>query len=175
MFPYALVLLIIGMLLVGHFRFNAKSFIAIVVSGFLFGLSTILLKILMSHTTFMNGFFWSRMGNVFGAFILLLWKPCREAVLHSSASVGHKTSFLIVLNRVLGGVALLLTLYAIRIGTVSLVNSLSSLQFLFIFLLIYLLRHQMVAQFEHEFRPGHVAHKMLAIIFIISGFLVLFL
>ncbi len=174
-FPIALVLLIVGMLLVGHFRFNAKSFIAIVFSGILFGASTILLKVLFEHTTFVDGFFWSRIGNVISALALLLWKPCRDVVFHSSKSIGHKTSFLIVLNRILGGVAFLSTLYAIHLGNVSLVNSLASLQFLFIFLFIYLLRHKMVAQFEHEFRPGHVAHKILAVMFIISGLFVLFL
>lgn len=174
-FPAALILLTIGMLLVGHFRFNAKSFVGIVFSGILFGVSTILLKILFEHATPANAFFWSRMGNVFAASLLLLWAPCRAVVFSSSKTMQVKTGYLIITNRVLGGIAFLLTLIAIRLGTVSIVNSLASLQFLFIFLFIYLLRHRMVAQFKHEFRPGHVAHKILAVIFIISGFSVLFL
>lgn len=174
-FPTALVLIVIGMLLVGHFRFNAKSFIFVVVSGILFGLSAILTKILFQHADFADGFFWSRMGNAVAALALLLWPSCRQGVLHSSKSAGHKTTYLVVLNRVLGGLAFLCILYSIRIGSVSIVNSLSSLQFLFIFVLIFLMRNKMVKQYEHEFRPGHVAHKILAMVFIIAGFFVLFI
>jgi len=173
-FPYAVVLFVVGMLLVGHFRFNAKSFMFVVLSGILFGASAILLKKLFGHTDFANGFFWSRIGNVVGGFLLLTWPDCRKAVFHASRASNHKTTFLIILNRALGGVAFLGTLYAIRIGSVSIVNSLSSLQFLFIFLFIFLLRNKMKALFEHEFRPGHVLHKLLATVFIILGFLVLF-
>lgn len=174
-FPLALVLIVIGMLLVGHFRFNAKSFLYVVISGILFGLSVILTKILFQHSDFANGFFWSRMGNAVAALALLAWPSCRQGVLHSSKSAGHKTTYLVVLNRILGGLAFLCILYSIRIGSASIVNSLSSLQFLFIFVLIFLMRNQMPKQYEHEFRPGHVAHKILAMVFIIAGFFTLFI
>ncbi len=174
-FPYALALFVIGMLLVGHFRFNAKSFTFVVLSGIFFGISAVLLKSLFSHTDFVNGFFWSRMGNVLGGLLLLLIPECRQSVFHTSKNSPHKTTFLIVLNRALGGIAFLSTLYAIRIGSVSIVNSLSSLQFVFIFLFIFLLKNKMQKTFHHEFRPGHVLHKMLAMLFIVFGFSVLFL
>lgn len=174
-FPSALFLFVVGMLLVGHFRFNAKSFSMIVFSGLLFGFSAVLLKILFNHTSFADGFFWSRMGNVIGAVALLAWPACRQGVFGGSKSVTKKTTSLILLNRVLGGIAFLSTLYAIRIGSVSIVNSLNSLQFLFVFVFIFLLRNKMKEQFDHEFRPGHVAHKILAMVFIASGFFVLFL
>ncbi len=173
-FPYALILLVIGMLLVGHFRFNAKSFSFVVLSGIFFGASAIFLKKLFGHTDFVDGFFWSRMGNVLGGLLLLFSADCRKAVFHASKTSTHKTTFLIVLNRALGGIAFLCTLYAIRVGSVSIVNSLSSLQFVFIFLFIFLLRNKMVALFQHEFRPGHVLHKLLAMAFIVLGFFVLF-
>ncbi len=174
-FLYALTLFVVGMLLVGHFRFNARSFLLVIFSGILFGFSAVFLKILFSNTSFIDGFFWSRMGNVVGALSLLLWPRCRKAVLHSSKTTTNKTASLVIVNRVIGGVAFLFVLYAIRLGSVSVVNSLSSLQFIFIFLFIFLLRHKMVDLFEHEFRPGHVAHKVVAMLFITAGFLVLFL
>lgn len=174
-FVPALALFVISMLLVGHFRFNARSFFLIACSGVLFGLSAILLKMLFSHTSFVDGFFWSRMGNVFGAFLLFLLPGCRQGVLNSSKTITHHASFLIILNRVLGGLAFLLVVYAIHIGSVSMVNALSSLQFLFVFVLIFLMRKTMPEQFAHEFRPGHVAHKILSMFFILAGFFVLFL
>lgn len=174
-FLYALILLVIGMLLVGHFRFNARSFAFVLLSGVLFGCSAVLLKELFGHTDFWDGFFWSRMGNVAGAFLLLLWPDCRKGVFQTSKNSSHKTTFLIIINRALGGIAFLCTMYAIQMGSVSIVNSLSSLQFLFIFLFIFLLKNKMHATFEHEFRPGHVFHKLLAMTFIVLGFSVLFI
>ncbi|MEK7120556.1 MAG: hypothetical protein AAB840_00505 [Patescibacteria group bacterium] len=174
-FPYALVLFVIGMALVGHFRFHARSFLFVVISGILFGFSAVFMKVLFGHTGFFDGFFWSRMGNVIGALSLLAVPPIRRSIFETSKEVSHKTSSLIIINRVLGGLAFLFILYAIRIGSVSVVNSLSSLQFVFIFILVFLLAKKLPHLYEHEFRHGHILHKVLSMTFIIAGFFVLFL
>ena len=174
-FPYALILFLIGMALVGHFRFHAKSFLYVFLAGALFGLSAVLVKVLFSHTDFIDGFFWSRMGNVVGACALFFYPGVRSAILSASKSTSHQTSSLIVVNRILGGVAFLCILYAIRIGSVSIVNALSSLQFVFVFILVFLLKKHIPEFYEHEFRKGHVLHKVFAMLFIMAGFFVLFL
>ncbi|HEY4490145.1 MAG TPA: DMT family transporter [Candidatus Paceibacterota bacterium] len=174
-FPYALILFVIGMLLVGHFRFNSRSFSLVMVSGILFGFSALIAKLIFNETDFVSGFFWSRMGNVVAALSLLLWPEVRFSITESSRNITHKDSFLVVINRVLGGIALFAILYAIKVGEVSLVNALASLQFVFIFLLIFLLRHHLRDIYEHEFRPGHVLHKVLSMLFILAGFFVIFL
>jgi len=173
-FPYAILLFVLGMALVGHFRFHARSFFYVFLSGVLFGLSAVLVKVLFSYTDFADGFFWSRMGNVVGALSLLLYPGVRKAITTASKETTHKTSYLIVVNRILGGVAFLCILYAIRIGSVSIVNALSSLQFVFVFLLVFLLKRKIPEFYEHEFRKGHVLHKVCAMIFIVAGFFVLF-
>ncbi|MDO8520596.1 MAG: hypothetical protein Q7S52_00610 [bacterium] len=174
-FPVAMALFIIGMLFVGHFRFQARSLLQATIAGALFGLSAVLLKILFSHTTFMDGFFWSRMGNVVAALSLLVFPSIRNNIFHITRRTEAHVGALIVLNRALNGVAFLCILYAIRVGSVSIVNSLSSLQFVFIFLLIFLLAKYVPKLYEHEFRHGHVLHKIVAMCFISLGFLTLFL
>jgi uncharacterized membrane protein len=174
-FPYAMVLLIIGILLVGHFRFYARSFIQVVLSGTLFGLSVVLIKILFSTVSFVDGFFWSRIGNTIAAFSLLLLPSIRRHVFQVTKNTTKKTGFLVVANRILGGLAFLCILYAIQLGSVSIVNALSSLQFLFIFMIIFFFGKYMPELYHHEFRRGHVLHKVLSMCFIISGFFVLFL
>jgi len=174
-FAISLLLFLIGMALVGHFRFYARSFLLVVCSGILFGLSAVFIKVLFTQTTFIDGFFWSRMGNVIGALSLLLFPSVRRSIFTVSKQVSHATSSLIVVNRILGGLAFLCVLYAIRLGSVSIVNALSSLQFVFIFLLIFLFRHKLPVFYHHEFRPGHVFHKVLAMLFIMAGFFTLFI
>ncbi|TAL49211.1 DMT family transporter [Patescibacteria group bacterium] len=175
LFPVVLIFFIIGMILVGHFRFHARSFVFVVFSGILFGLSVVFVKMLFNHTDFVNGFFWSRMGNVVGAVSLLLVSEVRQSVFQTSRAISRKTSSLIIFNRVLSGAAFLSILYAIRLGSASIVNALSSLQFVFVFLMVFLLRKKLAHLYEHEFRHGHILHKVLAMIFIAAGFLALFL
>lgn len=174
-FAVSLILFLIGMALVGHFRFYARSFLLVVCSGILFGFSAVFIKVLFAQTDFIDGFFWSRMGNVAGALSLLLFPSVRKTFFSVSKSVSNATSSLVVTNRILGGVSFLCVLYAIRLGSVSVVNALSSLQFVFIFLLIFLLRKRLPEFYQHEFRPGHVFHKILAILFIMAGFFTLFI
>ncbi len=174
-FPYAMALFILGILFVGHFRFYALSFIQVVVSGILFGLSAVLLKVLFSHASFIDGFFWSRMGNLVAALALLILPSIRSHVFTTSKNTTHKTGFLVIANRILGGVAFLCILYAIQLGSVSVVNALSSLQFVFIFLLILFFAKKLPDLYHHEFRPGHILHKVVAMLFIVLGFAVLFL
>ena len=174
-FPVAIALFIAGVLFVGHFRFYALSFIQATIAGILFGLSAVLLKLLFSHTDFIDGFFWSRMGNMTAALSLLVFPSMRSHIFHITRSTTSRVGALIVANRVLNGVAFLSILYAIRIGSVSIVNALSSLQFVFIFLLIFLLAKYVPRLYAHEFRSGHILHKIVAMCFISLGFLALFL
>ena len=173
-FPLALIFFLLGMALVGHFRFYARSFLFVVLSGILFGISAVLVKFLFMHANFVNGFFWSRMGNVLAALSLLLLPGVRNHVYTTSKAVTHKTSSLIFINRILSGVSFICVLYAIRLGSPAIVNALSSLQFVFVFLLIFLFRKKLTEFYHHEFRKGHVLHKVLAITFIIIGFFTLF-
>lgn len=174
-FPFAMALFVPGLLLVGHFRFSPRSFLQVIVAGILFGLSAVLLKILFSHTSFIDGFFWSRMGNMIAALSLLLLPSVRNHVFHITRSASSHVGALIVTNRALSGIAFLCILYAIRVGPVALVNSLSSLQFVFIFLLVILLAKYVPELYAHEFRTGHILHKIVAMGFIMTGFFVLFL
>ncbi len=174
-FPFAMILFIVGILLVGHFRFYARSFLQVLGAGILFGLSAVLIKILFSETTFADGFFYSLMGNVFGALALLLLPSIRNSVFHITKNTGSKTGALIVANRILGGLAFLCILYAINLGSVSIINALSSLQFVFVFLMIFLLSKKVPELYSHEFRPGHILHKIIAMCFIVAGFFILFI
>jgi drug/metabolite transporter (DMT)-like permease len=134
----------------------------------------VLVKMLFNHTDFINGFFWSRMGNMTAALSLLLFPSVRNHLTAVTKKTTSKTGFLIVVNRVLGGLAFLSILYAIRLGPVSVINALSSLQFVFIFLIIFLFRKKMSELYHHEFRHGHILHKVIAMVLIVTGFFVLF-
>ena len=168
-------LLTIGTLLISHFRFNRESFSLVFLAGILFGASTFIIKLIFLQTSFVDGFFWSRMANVFMAALLLLLPANLEAVNRGIKQVSPKAKWLIIANKTLAGGAFVLILLAIKMGSVSVVNALSGLQFVFLFSFAYLGARRFPEIFHHEIRPHKFPHKLFGVIFIILGFASLFL
>ena len=113
--------LVIGMVLISHFEFTKRSLLFLVGAGTFFGLSNVLMKIIFNETTsFIDGFFWSRMANVVVALALLLvpsvWRTVFKDLhkkspdhsshpTHSNSRSRSKKAFIILGNKVLAGVA----------------------------------------------------------------------
>lgn len=112
-----------------------------VVSGVLFAISIILLKLSIVEMNFVNGYFWSRAGIFFAGFSLLLVPLYRHEILVASShfSQPHRdhplTGFLFVANKVSGGVGAFLLAYAVSLGPLAFVHALNGVQFAFVFLL----------------------------------------
>ncbi|PIQ92729.1 MAG: hypothetical protein COV70_00060 [Parcubacteria group bacterium CG11_big_fil_rev_8_21_14_0_20_39_22] len=174
-FFLGVVLLVVGMLFVAHLRFNLKALFFVICSGLLFAVSSVCIKLMFNNTDFINAFFWSRMGNVLGALLLLLWPPVLFAVFSGMKKSTNKIRSLVIGNKVLSGTVFLLLLWAINIGDVSVVNALTGLQFVFLFIIVIALGKRRPKYIKEVLRPGHILHKVVAIILITSGLFVLFL
>ncbi|MFA5841875.1 MAG: hypothetical protein WC835_02870 [Candidatus Paceibacterota bacterium] len=174
-FILAFVFLVIGALLISHFRFNTKSFVLVFLSGVLFGVSAFLVKLIFEHSSFADGFFWSRMANVFGALFLLLipanWTAVKQSMKKSTSGI----KWMVVGNKTLSGVSFLLIMIAINMGDVSIVNALSGLQFVFLLTFAYFCVNRFPAVFSGEIHPHRFNHKLYGVIFIVFGFVALFL
>ena len=78
----ALSLMVMGVLFLG--KTNGKRiWLDALISGTSFGISTVLLKLVFSYSSFLNGFFWTRMGLVGMAFLTLIHPSVREEVFSS--------------------------------------------------------------------------------------------
>ncbi|MEK7614279.1 MAG: DMT family transporter [Patescibacteria group bacterium] len=174
-FTLGFTLLVIGTLLISHFRFNTRSFALVFFSGALFGLSAFLVKLIFLNASFADGFFWSRIANVVVAASMLIlpsnWKLIKESFHGSSSGI----KWLLVGNKTLSGIAFVLILFAISVGSVSIVNALSGLQFVFLLTFAYFCAGMFPAVFKGEIHPHKIHHKLYGIIFIIFGFVSLFL
>lgn len=169
-------LLVVGMILISHFNLTLKSFAYLLFSGIGFGLSIVLIKaIFMYDDSFANGFFWSRMANVLGAFALLLWPGNIRAITHNVKHGGKKGKYLILSNKVLAGVAFLLILVATKLGDhVALVNALSSLQYVFLLIFAFIFPKRMREYLSEKRHKREMLHKLAATSLIIVGFVILF-
>jgi uncharacterized membrane protein len=154
--PYFLIaalLFIVGTILISRFRLTKRQFAFVIAAGFLFGCTAFLNKIIFEHTSFLDGFFWSRMANVACALALLALPVIRAQIFHGVKQSSHGTKWLVVGNKTLAGIASVLTLFAISSGSVSVVNAMSGLQFAFLLVLALLF----ASRFPHL--RGEIGHK----------------
>jgi drug/metabolite transporter (DMT)-like permease len=165
---------VVGTFLISHFRLSLRALSLVVASGIFFGASAVLLKLIFLETTFINGFFWSRMGNVFGALLLLAWPASRYAILHSVRHSRPSTKWLIVGNKALSGIASVLTALAISLGSVSIVNAMTGLQFVFLLVLAYVASHWIPHVFKSEVHRHEFPHKFYGTVCMILGLVALF-
>ena len=174
-FLYGFVLLVVGTFITSYFHLTKKATLFLIVAGVLFGFSTIFLKELFNQTSFWNGFFWSRLANVLGVMLLLLWPANARAIRDNikASSVGTKTA--VIANKTIAGFAFLMILYAIKLGDVSVVNALIGVQFAFLLLLTILFTKRF-PQYLYETTHRHaVARKVMATAIIVIGLGFLFL
>ena len=174
-FGLAFAFLVFGTFLISHFRFTKHSFVRVLAAGVLFGVSAFLVKIIFLETDFIDGFFWSRMTNVIGALLLLLWPGTLAAVRLSTKHTTRNTKWLVLFNKGLSGLAFVLILLAIRLGSVSVVNALSGLQFVFLILFALLGARRYPSIIHGEVHSYSLLHKSIGVTFIMFGFFALFI
>ncbi|MDD5050677.1 MAG: hypothetical protein PHV93_02970 [Candidatus Pacebacteria bacterium] len=175
LFILATIFLVLGTLLTSHFSFKPKIMFYILASGIFLGISSVLVKMVLSDTTFVNGFFWTRIGNVFGAIMLFIWPENLRLIREGFKSSSRGTKLMIVSNKVLAGITAVLFLYVIKLSSASLVNALVGLQYVFL-LLLGLLFGKKFSEFVYN--PKHsyeIFHKIISVSFIVAGFFLLFI
>lgn len=171
----AFLLLVIGTMLISHFKLTWKSLWFVVASGVFFGASAILIKLIFLQTNFIDGFFWSRMTNVVGALFLLAVPASRRAIFHGYHTTSHGMKWLVFANKTLGGVAAFLTLLAISLGSVTIVNAMAGLQFVFLLSFAYFGARWIPSVFKGEVHPHRFPHQVYGILCVMAGIAALFL
>jgi len=118
---------------------------------------------------FISVFIWTRLGLVAGALSLLIFTSWRKIILNSLRNFQQdkkekiKTSNLFVGNKVLGGAGSILVNYAISLGSVTAVNALISIQYVFIFLIGIVFAKAFPHFFEEKHDRISILQKLVAI------------
>lgn len=175
LFVFSVILFIFGTALISQFRFTHRSIMLTVAAGLLFGASAFMAKLIFLETTFWDGFFWSRMANVLGAGMLLLWPGNMAAIFQGGKSSTHGTRWVIIGNKTLSGIAGVLMFFAISLGSVSIVNALSGLQFAFLLLFAYLFAERFPKVLRGEVEKQGLTHKLFGVAVIMLGILILYI
>ncbi|MBI5465762.1 MAG: DMT family transporter [Candidatus Kerfeldbacteria bacterium] len=166
----AFVVLVLGgwLMVGGHGGLNRRSLILAVVSAAAFGAAYVFLKITFAETNFISGLIWSRLGG-FGSALLLLFIPgtWQRFRLSSQSQGGVKLAFLG--GQVSGALAGLFNSYAITLASVTLVNALQGIQYVFLLALAGLVSFRFPWFFQDEFSGRLAVRKLGGTLFIVAG------
>jgi hypothetical protein len=105
-----------------------------------------------------------------------LWPANFKAVFSNVKSSTGGTKILVVGNKTLAGIAYLLSLVAIKLGNVTVVNSLAGFEFVFILLLAFIFTYKFPKYFQEAVHnKNDRLKKIWASGLIIIGFVIMFL
>jgi len=175
-FIWGIALLAVGTLLVSQMRFSKGVLLHTIHSGLFFALHYISMKGLFQETSFDDGFFWSRVGFVMFALSLLLVPAYYEKITEQTKKVTRKSGELVIVTKVLAGVAAFMLLKATDMGDVTVVQALDGLKYVFIILISVLAgRFIPVAAGENDMSSQVILKKVLYVCVISIGFVMLFI
>ena len=140
-----------------------------ILASFLFAGSYVLTKLIFTQHPFLDGFIWMRLGGVLGALLLFLLPVTRRVILETSKEIKLKTGQLAVFNKIMSGLAFILLNYAIFLGSVTLINALQGVQYIFLLVLTLFLSKKFPQIMEEQINKTAVLQKITAILFIIFG------
>ncbi len=171
----AFALLVVGTLLISRLRCSFRVVRLSITAGILFAVHSVLLKVIFNDFSFSDGFFWTRMAGVIAALSLLSLRGVRYRVFSQGTEGSTKTGLWIIGNKVVASVASLLTLTAINLGNVAVVNALGGLQFIFLLLFGTFLGHKTPREIGENVSHRDVVHKAIPILCVAVGLVLLFL
>ncbi len=142
-------------------------------SALFMSLSSVLTKFTFDSSNFVSGMVWTRLSFALVALGILLFKQNREVIFHAPKQAGAKNVALYYSARATGTVGGFLQNYAVSLGSVSLVNALQGVQFIFLLILTSFLSLYYPRVLKEKITANIIALKITAIILITCGLVLL--
>ncbi len=164
-----ILLLIVGVGIISRMHFAPHALRYALFSGFCFGCMFFFTKLVFNEIDLLSGFFWTRVTGVAGAFALLAIPAARTAIFHSGKHASTGAKGLILASKGVGSISGILTTIAVSLGSVSVVNALSGVQFVFLFLFA-LVFATYIPRLKENSAKGHGGwHTLAGVSFIVVG------
>ena len=100
---------------------------------------------------------------------MLLSAANRKAIFASNKQVKKSTSIIFILGQVAGAISFILINWAISLGSVTFVNALQGLQYVFLFILVLIVARKRPDWLGEDMRRRIVIQKIVAILLIVVG------
>lgn len=139
-------------------------------SGIFFGIMHFLNKFLFTELGFINGFVWPRITTALCASSFLISSSfIKELKNKNKDGVSKKGMILFLMAQLLGAMFFILVNYAISLGSVTLVNALQGIQFVFVFIFMIILSKLKHIHIKDKFTKNILFKKLIGIILISIG------
>ncbi len=177
--------LIIGGLLIS-FEFPLRNknrffhgFYLSIVAGILLAIAFTWFKHFYDQDNFANVFIWTRFGLFLGSASLFAHRDWRKKIwdsfggFKSPQKEHYKTGALFVVNKALGGVGSIMTHYAIALGSVTIVNALVSVEYVFILIIGFVMSFHFPRIFQEKSDALNITQKVVSILIIAVGLILI--
>jgi uncharacterized membrane protein len=172
---FGIVFMSLGTLLVAKTLPEWSVILHVLHSGIFFALHYITMKGLFMETSFDDGFFWSRISFVIFALSLLMVPVYWEKIKEQTKNTTRKTGSVVLMTKVLAGVAAFLLLKATDLGEVSVVQAMDGVRFVFILFITVVFAHWLPSSAtDRDTRPHVFFRKLIYIVIITTGYFILF-
>ncbi|HLH01499.1 MAG TPA: EamA family transporter [Bryobacteraceae bacterium] len=141
----------------------------ILIASAAFGMTNVLQKTVFNQTNFVSGYVFFTIGTFLSATALLVPPSWRRQIVRNSGSDEPRSKTQYFINRFIAGVGSFLVVFAVSRANPALVESISGLRYVIVFLGAYAITRWRPAWFREDFRPWILATKALATSLVIAG------
>ncbi|MES2220376.1 MAG: hypothetical protein V4587_05345 [Acidobacteriota bacterium] len=141
----------------------------ILLASVAFGMTNVLQKIVFNHTNFATGFVFYTLGTFVGAMALLLPPSWRQQIFQHSEEAPPRSKIGYMLNRFLAGLGSFLVIFAISRTSPAMVEAISGLRYVIIFIGAYAITKWKPSWFKEDFRGWVLVAKVAATALVIAG------
>jgi uncharacterized membrane protein len=136
------------------------------------GLVNVLEKLVYNQTNFVSGYVWFTIGTFAGAMALLIVPSWRVQIFTESEQANPRSRFWYFVNRFVSGVGSFLTFYAISLTKPAIVDAISGVRYVVIFLGALLLTEFKPDWLRENFSGWQLVTKSIATAMVVAGLVV---
>jgi uncharacterized membrane protein len=144
----------------------------VLLASVFFGLSNVLAKFAYDRTNFVTGFVWFAIGSFVAAMSLLIHPSWRRQIFSESGQSDPRSRFWYLVNRFGNGLGSFLVVYAISLTHPALVDAISGIRYVVIFIGAYLITKFRPSWLRENFTGFQVVTKILGTALVIAGVVV---
>jgi drug/metabolite transporter (DMT)-like permease len=134
-----------------------------------FGLMNVLQKIVFNSTNFVSGYVFFTFGTFAGSIALLAPPPWRRQIFEHSEEATPSSKFWYMVNRFVAGVGSFLVVFAISRANPAIVEAISGVRYIIIFLGAYAITQLKPSWFREDFRRPILIAKAVATCLVVIG------
>lgn len=150
-----------------------RAFLWAIPAGVFLAISYTLTKYVYLNQTFISAFVWIRVGEVIAALFLLLSQKNRQAIFYTAKKSSGDSRMAFGVGQVCGALSMVLVSWVISFASVSLVNAMQGLQYVFLFIIVLLLKNKYPKLLDEDLSRRVYVQKVVSIGLIVVGLFIL--